>query len=148
MDILNPDLQWLLTEMLPDGPLAVLCNESSIFNSFCYFDEKSLKLIQSILDKKEILGINSFFLSGPSLCYTLYISSSKEFDCITNLDLSRIKSIILNYNELIDKIEQFKILYPNIYLSYTRMDYLNNRNSAIFRSMSFVSDFLNVKPNI
>ena len=53
MDLLNPDLQWLLTEMLPDGALAVLTDESSIFNKLCYFDEKSSKDIQNKLNEKK-----------------------------------------------------------------------------------------------
>ncbi len=50
MDVLNPNLQWLLTEFLSDGPLSIISNLSKITNRSIYFDEGSMNRINELLN--------------------------------------------------------------------------------------------------
>ncbi|GAH58275.1 unnamed protein product, partial [marine sediment metagenome] len=81
MDLLHPNLQWLLTEMLPDGPLSILTNESNTFNRIVYFDQPSLKRIQELLNKKDIFFISDYkkliLLDGPQFLQELWLEGNQ-----------------------------------------------------------------------
>ena len=78
MDILNPNLQWLLTEFLSDGPLAIISNLSRKTNRSIYFNQKSMNRIEKLLNSKIIEYLERYkelvLIMGPSSLQELDLS--------------------------------------------------------------------------
>ena len=110
MDVLNPNLQWLLTELLPDGPLAVLSNSSKTINRILYFNHENTREIQKILNLKLIdrYTLKKIFevllFKGPSslIYFNLMYSGINDQNVKTIIKLlnSNIINLDLSQNEI------------------------------------------------